>query len=290
MYKDKWGKTWWKGNLHLHSTLSDGEKPPEEAMRLYKEQGYDFISLTDHWHYGEGCVYDGMLVIPGCEYNIGEVANDGIYHMVCTFADYEPACDPSMGPQELIDLIHKAGGIADLGHPAWSLMSPQQIMDLRDVDVTEIYNSVSDFPFNCHPDSGYVLDLCALKGHRLPLIAVDDAHFFTEKEVCRSYTMVQADECTPAALKEAILAGRMYGSQGPEIYVELRDGKVYVETSPVERITYFTDNAWLDHRSDVGHGITSGCHTPEPGDHYVRVEAVDAEGRTAWSQYYDLDM
>ena len=42
---------WLKGNLHTHTTLSDGDLPPEEVCRSYADQGYHFISITDHERY-----------------------------------------------------------------------------------------------------------------------------------------------------------------------------------------------------------------------------------------------
>jgi len=38
-----------RGNLHTHSTNSDGVLPPEEVCRRYQAEGYDFIALTDHF-------------------------------------------------------------------------------------------------------------------------------------------------------------------------------------------------------------------------------------------------
>ena len=38
-----------KGNLHTHSTRSDGAKSPEQVCDLYKDAGYDFLALTDHF-------------------------------------------------------------------------------------------------------------------------------------------------------------------------------------------------------------------------------------------------
>ena len=38
-----------RGNLHTHSTLSDGRLEPEEVCRRYRAEGYDFIALTDHF-------------------------------------------------------------------------------------------------------------------------------------------------------------------------------------------------------------------------------------------------
>ena len=40
---------WYRGNLHTHSTASDGRKTPAEVCAFYRAQGYDFISLTDHF-------------------------------------------------------------------------------------------------------------------------------------------------------------------------------------------------------------------------------------------------
>ena len=39
---------WWKGNLHTHTFLSDGEAFPQEAALLYRKLGYNFLCLTDH--------------------------------------------------------------------------------------------------------------------------------------------------------------------------------------------------------------------------------------------------
>jgi hypothetical protein len=38
-----------KGNLHTHSTVSDGSLPPEDVISLYRQHGYDFLAITDHF-------------------------------------------------------------------------------------------------------------------------------------------------------------------------------------------------------------------------------------------------
>ena len=40
--------TFYKANLHCHSTLSDGKLTPEEVKKLYKDNGYSVLALTDH--------------------------------------------------------------------------------------------------------------------------------------------------------------------------------------------------------------------------------------------------
>lgn len=39
----------YRGNLHTHSNRSDGKLAPGEVCRRYRDRGYDFICLTDHF-------------------------------------------------------------------------------------------------------------------------------------------------------------------------------------------------------------------------------------------------
>lgn len=39
---------WFKGNTHTHSLWSDGNDFPEMIVDWYKEEGYDFLALSDH--------------------------------------------------------------------------------------------------------------------------------------------------------------------------------------------------------------------------------------------------
>jgi len=45
---------WLKGNLHTHSLWSDGNDFPEVISRWYKDQGYDFLAISDHNTLQEG--------------------------------------------------------------------------------------------------------------------------------------------------------------------------------------------------------------------------------------------
>ena len=39
---------WYRGNLHMHSFWSDGNVYPEQAVDWYKDNGYQFVVLSDH--------------------------------------------------------------------------------------------------------------------------------------------------------------------------------------------------------------------------------------------------
>jgi len=39
---------WLRGNLHAHTTFSDGVKDPARLIAEYEALGYDFLAITDH--------------------------------------------------------------------------------------------------------------------------------------------------------------------------------------------------------------------------------------------------
>ena len=39
----------WRGNLHTHSNLSDGALEPKAVVDAYKQAGYDFMQLSEHF-------------------------------------------------------------------------------------------------------------------------------------------------------------------------------------------------------------------------------------------------
>jgi hypothetical protein len=39
---------WYKGNLHTHTLWSDGDDFPEMAALMYRDNGYNFLALSDH--------------------------------------------------------------------------------------------------------------------------------------------------------------------------------------------------------------------------------------------------
>ena len=282
MYTDSNGKKWFKGNLHMHTKRSDGRLTPEEAIALYRKNGYDFIALTDHWKVSKTERHGDLLVLSGCEYNVGKTPSEGIFHIVGAGMYTDPCLDRADSAQEIIDRIRACGGFAVLAHPAWSLNTPEQLRSLHGYDATEIFNSVSDFPRNCRPYSGAIVDLLASEGNCVPLIATDDAHWYAETDTCRSYIWVQADENSPEALLSAMRAGRFYATQGPRISVKKEDRRLVVETTPASRITFFSDAVWVNNRSAVSENVTSCEYAIHANETFVRVEVTDAQGRTAW--------
>lgn len=291
MFTDTFGKTWYKGNLHTHTTNSDGAYTPEETIGLYKSKGYDFLALTDHWFHGEGRQEENFLLLNGTEFDVGQNVQEGIYHIVGIGMEKAPALTkraPGLSAQKIIDEIHNVNGIAILAHPAWSLDRASEVIKLHGIDGCEIYNTTSGLPWNCRPYSGVFFDEMALLGHYLPCMAADDAHHYTGDET-RSYIMVQVDALTREGILEAIRANRFYATQGPKFWIEIENDTVTVHSSPVCEVVFFTDTVWAGDRATVGENITEATYKIKPTDTFVRVELKDKDGNSGWSGIYPVN-
>ncbi|NIR03497.1 MAG: phosphotransferase, partial [Gemmatimonadales bacterium] len=58
--------SWYRANLHAHTTLSDGDLSPEEAAEFYRRAGYQVLAITDHGRVTEvQADRPGLLTISG---------------------------------------------------------------------------------------------------------------------------------------------------------------------------------------------------------------------------------
>lgn len=278
------GKPIFKGNLHTHTTVSDGRLSPLEALRLYQSRGYDFLALTDHWRPNAPGEYEGMLVLGGAEMDISYP--DQVVHIVGVglSGDLLKYVKPGDSPQRMIDGARSAGGRAILCHPAWSLNTPETMLALRDLTGVEIYNSFSGVPWNAaRADSAVLIDIAMTRGFRACLVASDDAHRY-EGESCLSYICVQADDLTREALLQGLEKGACYASQGPVFrQITWAEGVVEVECSPVSHIIFNSNLVWSKDRCRTGRDLTHARYQMPAGEDYVRVELIDRYGRRAWS-------
>lgn len=290
---------WFKGNMHMHTTRSDGALSPEEAVRLYREAGYDFIAITDHRTTGPLREYGDFVILNGSEWDTGNLRSIPVYHIVGVgmkedmpdiygIARYRNNRQPT--PQEIIDAINGCGGAAILAHPAWSVMTAEEMMDLRGLAAAEIYNTVSGLPWNPdRADSSMYFDIWAKNGKLVPVMAADDAHHYDGDET-RSFTMVNAPELTRNGLMYAIRRGSFYASQGPRFErISLENGTVSVGYSPdVEMIYFATNTPWGDSNIQKADAGRLAQYRPGRTDTFCRVVLVDRRGRKAWSSPFSL--
>lgn len=277
-------RPFYKGNIHAHSTDSDGRLSPEAVFETYRAAGYDFLALTDHWHVCREQTYKGLLVLPGVEYDFGFPTQ--VLHLVCLFRRAEDAAGicRGMSHHDVIRRVNGAGGVPIAAHPAWSLNTPEFLNSLDGVEISEVYNTMSDEPFNApRGNSESLLDVTAANGKVFRLVAADDSHRY-QGEQCVSFIMVQAEALTVAGVLSALREGRFYATQGPQFRgIAVEDGQITVETSPVSRVTFCSNLYWVADRCRQGEGLTRETYAIQPGERYVRVQLTDQDGKKAWS-------
>ena len=287
MITNEFGEQYYKIALHLHTTLSDGRKTPEEVAKEYKADGFDAIALTDHWVYGEGGSIDGLHIIPGCEYNVGETDTiEGVWHILSLFAKANPNVRRDAPHTEVAQKIKEAEGLVVLAHPAWSVNTPKDLVDLKYVDATEIYNAVSDAGQSMRPYSDHYVDMCANIGEYPKILATDDAHAYNGLDNRLGWVMVKAESLTNDALKEAILKGDFYATEGPELYVKREGNKLIIDTSPCAIIGTISNLSWAWGRVLRGENLTHYEYEIRPTEKWIRVEARDKNGKKAWSNIF----
>ena len=72
MKKDCFGGPgqWYKGNLHSHTTNSDGHLTPAQAVALFRQYGYSFLCLSEHDYYTDlraELDREDFILLPGVE-------------------------------------------------------------------------------------------------------------------------------------------------------------------------------------------------------------------------------
>ncbi len=282
MYTDSFGNKYYKVATHLHSNLSDGKLSPEEIAEVYKKEGYDAIALTDHWRFGEQKEINGLHIISGAEYDNGP--GSATMHIVGLFMKHDPEVNKGDSRQKTVNKIKAAGGIAVLAHPAWSMNSIADALEVDGFEATEIYNTVSEEGQSLRAYSDQFVDMCARAGLNYGVLAADDSHYYGGIDNCRGWIMVKADELTDEALAESIKRRDFYASQGPELTVNMDNGKLIIDCSPCDIVCVLSNCAWLPNRCARGK-ISHFEYTVRPEETWVRVEARSGDKR-AWSNIF----
>ncbi len=148
--EDLFGKQFYKADLHIHSTYSDGCEAPELVAASARECGMDIIAVTDHNGFDGSLVAKekarefglDLTVLTGIEYSlsyspmhilsIGAERSVDFRFLSCDLAKSDEVlkiiedhpdltCDPLAYActQVLLDEIQKVGGIVVLAHPYW---------------------------------------------------------------------------------------------------------------------------------------------------------------------------
>lgn len=271
----KLGGLWLRGNLHCHTTLSDGVLDPVSLIKAYEERGYHFLAISDHNILARPEDYRSCtsLVLLGA-LEVGQP------HVICVGVPH--ANLPNPDHQELIDTIRGMGGFVVLNHPNWGedfCHWPQEKMEsLSGYVGIEIYNGV----IGRLEGSSLATDRwdrLLSKGVHCWGFAHDDSH--RPKDIGKGWICVQADEQSPQAICRSLIEGRFYASTGVRIEELAVVGERIRVSAPGAHCVKFIGR-WGRELFEVAGEEAE--YTPTGDELYVRVECVGYGGRAAWSQ------
>ncbi|MCB0062464.1 MAG: CehA/McbA family metallohydrolase [Caldilineaceae bacterium] len=283
----------WKGNLHTHSTRSDGALAPEEVCRLYRANGYHFIALTDHFlpRYDYPITDtrpfrdSDFTTILGAELHTDQTEMGEIWHILAVGLPTDFAHPPEgESAARLAARATAAGAYVAAAHPHWYGLTESDINALGMVDAIEIYNGVA-IDHNDHADSWHMADVQLGRGRRYLVCATDDFHGTRNRhDFRRGWVMVKSETLEPSSLLAALKAGHYYSSTGPELHdITVEPGKqLTIRCSPADYA--FISGKGSKSAAVIGNGDTHfEFNLASWTSPYCRVTVRTATGQRAWS-------
>ena len=269
---------YYKANLHMHTTLSDGRMTPEEVKEAYKNQGYSILAYTDHeaivphndlrdesflpitsFEIATGEQKEGLPAGSNRTYHLNLYAKDPentvssafmedyiwgkIEHIRAYISEeqFRHGCQRTYSVACMNDIIARAkeeGFLVSYNHPTWSLQDENDYADLKGVWGVEVYNTGCDR--TGYLDNVHPLETLLRRGEFVFPLATDDAHKLAD--CFGGWTMIGADRLEYSDVMQALENGDFYASTGPEIHeISIEDGKLRVVTSPSASIILSTE-------------------------------------------------
>jgi hypothetical protein len=283
--------------LHTHSTRSDGKIPPDEVIKRYRDEGYDFVALTDHFmeRYNYPIVdtrdlrTDDFTTLIGAELHAPALGSGDLWHIVAVGLplDFAPNRNGETGP-ELAARAADAGAFVGIAHPGWYSLTLEDALTLEKADAVEVFNATA-YGHNGRDNGWYISDQFGAMNRRHSIYAADDAHFKDRPDWFGGWVQVRAESLDPDALLAALKAGHFYSSQSPEIQDISIDGdEIHVATSPVDAIIASGRGSVAKYLH--GQNLTEATFPHEPFKNgFFRITVIDANRRRAWSNPVWLD-
>jgi len=295
---------WYQGNLHLHTTISDGKMNPAATAELYRKLGYDFVALTDHlsgFREKNKKTYKPLVypleqlnkpdfrVLPGMEYDTKR--NDETIHFVVVGPGYDQPLEKRQDLSEAVRNWWDNGAFVFLAHPHWSLDGTPVLEKITFLPALEVFN------YGCAVEEGrggseIYWDRLLRKSRPVLGVATDDTHRPGE-DSGGGWVMVKAKALTAEEIVTALRNGRFYFSSGPTLHDVFLDteGNLHVRCSPVQAIRALsTVGKVVQVKAKKGRSLREAVikwdwkHGRDSLAPFVRVECVDEQGRTAWTQ------
>lgn len=281
---------WLKGNLHTHTSMSDGDSTPQEMAAWYRDHGYQFLVITDHDKLTSIAAPEGLVLVPGEEVTAKLPKKPLHVNAIGLTRVVEPqtGTTPVEVLQRNVDAVRAAGGIALVNHPnfGWAF-GAKELLQLRGVTLLEIASGHPYVNEQGPPTVEAMWDELLTAGHRVWGVAVDDSHHLKrpwDTDVAlpgKAWVVVRAQKADAKSIVGALERGEFYASTG----VELKDfGPAAVKVKEKNLARYRIQFIGAKGRVLQETAETSASYKIRGDEGYVRVKVIDSNGRCAWTQ------
>jgi hypothetical protein len=230
---DRQDKSWWRGDLHIHTVHSDGDWTIPSLISSARDIGLDFIVITDHNTASHHVEIDRIakgsnqpLVMLGEEITTYGGHTNAWGLPSGTWIDFRTHPGDSARMSKIVAAVHRAGALISINHPfalcggcSWSYEAA-----VRAFDAIEVWNGSWD------PTDELALkmwDQILQSGRRMTAIASSDSHR-SENPIGQPTTRVAAKMPSEQLLLKAIKQGHVYltgDAAGPIVTFEAESPK-----------------------------------------------------------------
>lgn len=266
---------WYRGNIHCHTTNSDGNLSTYDVCKFYYDRGYSFVAITDHNQRTNVSVAQGKFdsagqafrILYGEEVSKRDSSDQSVHTNGINLTDQFNAADGTIVQmyQSAVNGINSRSGVAMINHPLGnSNVTASTLASITGVSLVEFF-------FTDAYESMW--DNLLSRNRAWYAVGTDDTHAVAGKP--ERWIWVNATSLTASAIESALRAGDFYASNGIKLNSVTRaSNKLSLSIAAVSGHTYKTtfigkDGAVLASSTSLTPSYTM------TNELYVRAKVVD---------------
>jgi hypothetical protein len=301
-----------RGNVHTHSTRSDGTAPLGDMIGWYRDHGYQFLAMTEHDQRLDPAELDayatpGFVVIPGEE--VTDSWGDRPLHVnaLCARATIPGGRHfdrAEVGLATILAEVRGQGGVPLVNHPNfhWALQATDIARGASGRILLEMWSGLPAVQATgdpTHPSEEAIWDEVLARGTDALPVAVDDAHGLhdgpggSDALPGRGWVETFGNETSRDAICAALAGGRLYASNGPSFArIAVQGDTLLVATTDAAATVAFLGErgeTLLEARAaevPLSQGAHELSYHLAGGELLVRARLTDALGHQAWTAAY----
>lgn len=295
--------TFQKGNIHTHTTWSDGDHPPQDVYTWYRDRGYNFLAITDHNTLTDPAIFrllekkKKFVMITGEEVTMWGAGKQVHVNAICHKA--------TIGGKKFdnqrdalawgVAQVKAQGGVALVNHPNWDwALTADDLPAARGAELLEIWSGhpyVHTLGDETHLSHEAIWDRVLTTGQDMAGAAIDDAHIYgahapdNAARPGRAWIFAFAAEATRPAICAALAERKLYSSTGVTLKRIVVKDDVY-EVYPADRAATVEFVGWGGIVLQRGKAGDDGAarYQLKGTEGYVRARVTDEAGKHAWTQ------